>query len=147
MSATNQKPKVWVSGAWVHRDQMGVRIDQLRHLGYEITHDWTRVEKAEQPTPSDQGSYAKFDIDGVKASDVAVAVMDDPDYAYRGTYCEIGCALGVGKPLHIVWPYSLEACDRYVQTNVFFWHPDITHHSSWEAFLQYLTDNYPLESK
>jgi nucleoside 2-deoxyribosyltransferase len=141
----NTTPKVWVSGAWIHREEMGVKIDQIRQMGYEITHDWTRVEKTPNPTPKEQGSYAKFDIDGVKKSDVAVAVMDDPDYAYRGTCTEIGCALGVGKPLHIVWPYSLNSCEKYVQTNVFFWHPDITHHKSWEDFVRYLSAEYPLE--
>lgn len=137
----NTKTKVWVSGAWVHRKAMGIKIDQLRQLGYEITHDWTRVEKAPNPTPEDQGSYAKFDIDGVKKSDVAVAVMDDPDYAYRGTYTEIGCALGIGKPLHIVCPVE---GDAYIKTNVFFHHPDITHHKSWDDFVEYLVTNYPL---
>lgn len=140
----SNKHKVWVSGAWAHREEMSVKIDELRQLGYEITHDWTRVEKAETPSPVDQGDYAKFDIDGVKNSDIAVAVMDDPDYAYRGTYTEIGCALGIGKPLHIVAPYPLDSCGNYVQTNVFFWHPDITHHESWDSFVKYLQSEYPL---
>jgi hypothetical protein len=140
---THNLPKVWVSGAWIHRELMGERIDQIRQMGYKITHDWTRVEKASNPTPKDQSLYATFDIDGVKNSDIAVAVMDDPDYAYRGSFTEIGCALGIGKPLHIVWPYSLESCDRYVQSNVFFWHPDITYHKSWAEFIEYLVKEYP----
>jgi nucleoside 2-deoxyribosyltransferase-like protein len=140
-SATTSNVKVWVSGAWPRRLQMGVLIDHLRRLGYEITHDWTQVEKAEHPTFEDQGDYARFDIDGVKASDIAVAVMDDGEYSYRGTYTEIGCALGVGKPLHIVCPVE---GDAYIKTNVFFHHPDITHHKSWDDFVEYLVDNYPL---
>ena len=68
--------------------------------------------------------------------------MDDADYSYRGTYTEIGCALGIGKPLHIVCPF--EEGNTYLQTNVFYWHQDITHHKSWAEFLEFMQVNYPL---
>ena len=137
-------PKVWISGAWAHRERMGQLIDQVRQMGYEITHDWTRLEKAPNPSPQEMGMYAKFDIDGVKNADVVVAVLEDPDYPYRGTFTEIGCALGANKPTHIVWPYSLETSEKNAQI-LFFWHPDIIYFKSWDDFIDYLKKTYPLK--
>jgi nucleoside 2-deoxyribosyltransferase len=134
--------KVWISGAWTHKDEMREKIDEVRQLGYEITHDWTTNERTHDSDEKELGEYARLDIDGVLLSDIAVAVMDNADYTYRGTYTEIGCALGVGKPLHIVCPFNGSA---YLQNNVFYWHPSITHHKSWEQFVVYLMENYPTE--
>lgn len=139
--------KVWISGAFRHRERMSELIDRVRQMGYIITHDWTRVEKSANPTPQEMSTYAKFDIDGVKNADIAVAVLEDPDYLYRGTYTEIGCALGAMKPTHIVWPYDLDD-QNYQEKNaqiIFFWHPDITIHKSFEDFETYLKKKYPLE--
>lgn len=139
--------KVWVSGAWIHKKEVGKKLQQLRELGYEITHDWTIIEKSNHPNETDLGNYAKFDIDGVIRSDVAIAIMDDPKYAYRGTFSEIGCALGVGKPLHIVCPFYDRDNPTYSQTNVFFWHPDIIHHKNFESVIEHLKLHYPVDNE
>src|SRR6185437_4607139 len=79
--------------------------------GHIITHDWTKNEgvtdgkvlKEEEKNLSRQKS-AGLDIDGVKNCDLLFVLMLDSKYAYRGTFTEIGCALGLGKKIIIVCP-------------------------------------------
>jgi hypothetical protein len=65
--------KVWISGAWTHKDEMRGKIDEVRQLGYEITHDWTTNERTHDSNEKELGEYARLDIDGVLLSDIAVA--------------------------------------------------------------------------
>jgi nucleoside 2-deoxyribosyltransferase len=43
-------------------------------------------------------------LEGVKTADVVVALFTDPFYPYRGTFTELGCALGLGKCVMAVCP-------------------------------------------
>lgn len=60
--------------------------------------------------------------------------MNDEKYAYRGTFTELGCALGLEKPINImcngkVTYVNETSCtfSHYCMKNVFFWHKDIVH--------------------
>ena len=55
--------------------------------------------------------------------------MFDKDYAYRGTFTELGCAIGRNKTIIIVCPGK---DDYYCQTNCFYHHPLINHVESVE---------------
>ena len=120
--------KLYVAGKYADRDDIHDKIVALRKLGYKVPNDWTVVEQGDRSYPS-LAEYAKFDADGVLDADIVVAFLQDPDYAYRGTYFEIGCAVATGKPVIVVGELP-DGC--HVKTNVFYHHPALTHVADWE---------------
>jgi len=114
-------------------------MDLLRAQGIAVTHDWTTYEETYGDgatletvrqkfvqgvsSPQDQsryGTYANFDLDGVREADLVVMIMDQPEYEYRGTFTELGAALSLGKPVIMTGPSTVRAA-----TNVFYWHSGI----------------------
>lgn len=112
--------KVYVAGKWSNKDRLVQLMDRLRGLGIEITHDWTKNEKT-TGSPEQLGNFAKLDTNGVKNADLMIAVLDDPSYPYRGTFTELGVALGCGTRIFIYCPDD----EFYCVSNCFFHHPDI----------------------
>lgn len=74
------------------------------------------------------------EITGVQTADVLIVIMDDPEYDYRGTYCEVGCALGLDKPILLFNPCDLS----YATTNIFYFHPNIKHFNNLDDIIQEL---------
>lgn len=70
---------------------------------------------------------AAEDAAGVQESEVFVASMSDSKYAYRGTFFELGMAIGLGKRVFIVVPESIYNGQSYFWNMTFFHHPAITH--------------------
>jgi nucleoside 2-deoxyribosyltransferase len=130
--------KIYLAGKYADRVKLGVKRDELRCLGHSITHDWMTYESSGPNTPEKLGEFAKFDIDGVMQSDVVVQVLDDPEYAYRGTFTELGAAIASNKYIVMVLPAGEMKCKE----NVFCYHPAIHHVETWEGaktILQRLT--------
>jgi nucleoside 2-deoxyribosyltransferase len=75
------------------------------------------------------------EITGVQSADVLIVIMDDPEYEYRGTFVEIGCALGLGKPILLYNPCELS----FASTNIFYFHPNIKHFNNIHDIIQELT--------
>jgi nucleoside 2-deoxyribosyltransferase len=125
------KIPVYVAGKFFEAKKIHREIEKLRTLGYNTTHDWTRFENVKAParTPELQRKFAEFDIEAVKAAKFLIVDMTDPEYPYRGTWTEIGCAYGLGKRVHIIGPGS---------TNCFYHHSLATHHKTWEDFYRFL---------
>ena len=82
-------------------------------------------------TPEEYAKDALRDTTEVAKADVLLAVMLDDKYAYRGTWTEIGTAIGLGKRIILVCTGLNEekriSDERYeypyqCMTNVFFWH-------------------------
>jgi nucleoside 2-deoxyribosyltransferase len=117
---------IYIAGSWTDRKQISQTIDCFRDNGYSITHDWTvdESENVDSKTEDDCRKCAINDIRGVKNSKAVVAIMDNPKYSYRGTNCEIGCALGLNIPVFIYNPLS-DKGGSYCSTNVFYWHTGI----------------------
>ena len=133
--------KIYVASSWKDRHRIKETwINQLREFGHTITHDWTEMEDERLSTignPLRDKTYhakcAHADVNGVKDADVLIAIMDSnvKYYSYRGTWCEIGVALGCGIPVILYNPWiddddinEMAKFSRNV-TNVFFWHEDI----------------------
>jgi nucleoside 2-deoxyribosyltransferase len=114
--------KVYVAGKYGHRDNIQEAMDWFKEQKVEITHEWTKIEKHSEE-PSQWGPYAVMDTKGVHASDAVVVIMDDPTYAYRGTWFEVGNAVALGKKVIFVERNIPE--DAYVKKNIFYHHPHI----------------------
>lgn len=123
----------YLAGSYQGRQDLKPLIGDLMARGYECTWNWPEAEVHGQDHTT-MGHFAAKDIQGVLDADVVVAVVDDPSYAYRGTFTEIGCALGSGKPVIVFCP--IPHGDMYARTNCFFCHPAITHTSTWEETLE-----------
>ena len=128
------KPRVYLAGKYADRDGlMGAKRDQLKELGFEITHDWMTYELPGERTSDICGKYSQADILGVKTADLVIAVMDDPEYAYRGTFCEIGAALALKKTIVVYTPKGPSKCRQVV-----FWNdPSILHATKWDHVLEF----------
>lgn len=120
--------KLYLAGKWGARDELRKKIDHLRQMGIEITHDWTFNDPNNGKIQS-----AVDDIHGIKNADFVVAVMDDPVYSYRGTFCEIGCALGLGKNVYI---YSPEPKKSEWYKVCFAHHPLVMIVEDWDLLLR-----------
>ena len=125
-----QKPSinVYLAGGYFD-DRMQQYMQQLCALpGIRITHDW--MDKEARLLPNEEA--AVFDLYGVQACDLFIAVMDLQEYAYRGTFTELGAALALKKPVLVV----RGARDQHAASNCFFWHPRIVHVTSFAKALQ-----------
>lgn len=129
--------KLFIGGSWGNRDFISkIFIEPAKKAGYIITHDWTKYEGPERRTLEIQRRIAALDYKGVQDADTVIFVMNKaPSFesAYRGTFCEIGIALG-HKPVIIFNPTpDYERINNdYVTVpgfseNPHYWHPSIIH--------------------
>lgn len=122
--------KIYVAGKWNDSQTINEVQNILISQGHSITHDWTKNEGSKNITEMTNEEKIEFkrncadlDIEGVKNCDLLIAIMNDPSYAYRGTFTEIGCALGLSKKVIIVCPDESYLCC----SNCFFYHSNIIH--------------------
>jgi nucleoside 2-deoxyribosyltransferase len=119
--------KIYIAGKWTSKQDIQQKMQQLKLLGHEITHDWTSNDGTLQES-------AILDINGVKNADIVIAVMDDPVYPYRGTLCEIGCALGLGKKVFVYGGTNPEISTFYKVC--FVHHPLVNITNDWNQILK-----------
>lgn len=81
---------------------------------------------------------AQLDARGVESCNTFVAFIDDPHYAYRGTFFELGMAIGLGKRVFVVTPTHLQSNSSYFWNMTFYHHPSIRRVSSKEDVFQIL---------
>ena len=120
--------KIYLAGKWTDKETIRTHMDELEFNGHKITHDWTSYEADSNNAKSDM---AVKDVEGVKNADMVIILMTDPKYMYRGSFTELGVALGTGKAIYIICPDEKAEC----RTNVFFHHPSITHLESWNQLM------------
>lgn len=129
--------KLYIAGKFSEKDLTRTYMEEVIKLGHTITHDWTSFEKEGDETERMRLSAEK-DIQGVRDCDCMVALLTDPKYAYRGSFTEIGCGLGLNKKVIVVNPDD----NAYCTTNCFYHHPDIIHVKSWGDVLDNLINKY-----
>lgn len=113
--------KLYVAAPTAFMDDADALMVRLYNADHTITHDWTKAVRAARNggTPEVRRESAIADLNGVKAADAVVALH--PTANGRGVYCEIGAALGLGKP--VLW-YEPECAERPC---VFANHPLVKH--------------------
>lgn len=131
--------RVYVAGNWNKRKEIREMMDRLEDMGHSITHDWTSYEQTYSDEHARNKDCALRDVGGVVEADLVIALLTEPDYAYRGTSSELGAALACralrGEQKPAIWivapaypdgptrelPYCLRSCfmhaaDRYFLT-------------------------------
>lgn len=141
--------KFYLAGKCSEKETIRRIIAELEAMGHSVTHDWTqRVQvpgeidphRGREYVPDEEeptwllGRSAELDIEGIREADFAIFLMTDPEYAYRGTFTELGCALGLQKPCLILCPFV----KGYCQSNCFYYHPAITHVSSEQEMREWV---------
>lgn len=92
----------------------------LEARGWVCTFDWMTFEKHDMK-PETLGKCAQKDLEGVMAAEWCIAVMDDPAYAYRGTFTELGAAFALGKNVIILTPKDDGVVGGFAcKTNIFY---------------------------
>jgi len=125
--------KIFIGGSFNNRVEVRKYMDKAIALGHVITHDWTSV--VTQPDSASRARTAKIDQEAVKDADVAIFIMDDPNYPYRGTFTELGMSIAYGKNIIIVNPLEKIAA----MTNVYYHHPSIIHVKTWDDVVRELS--------
>ena len=95
--------KVYIAGKWSEKELAIKRMRELENIGYTITHNWATYDANKE---SGQAIHfqdmADHDIEGVLTSNMYIGIFDDDNYAYRGTFTELGLALAKKKPIQIL---------------------------------------------
>lgn len=126
----SESKKVYIAGKWTAKPEIKSQMGDVISKGNSITFNWTDFEK-EGDGPEKMAQAGINDIEGVRSADVVVINMSDPEYAYRGTFCELGCALGLRKRIMLLCPSEEAICRQ----QPFFFHPSIEHYKTWDSLL------------
>jgi nucleoside 2-deoxyribosyltransferase len=124
--------KLYVAGCFARAEDINLYIRMLKHSGYEITHDWTKVEISEDYKEK-RATYAIFDVEGVRDADTLVIIITEKDYPYMGTSTELGVALGLNKRVVI---YDMCPDSRFMKEHLFIHHPNVKIVTTWRELLQ-----------
>lgn len=112
--------KIYVAGNFAtDRERCRSIAITLERLGHEITVKWFDTE------PKDFGAHnSLIDYRGVRNADVLIVLMDQ-ERDFRGTWCEVGAAHILGKPVYFIG-------DAYRDANVFRKHPlSLNFYTDW----------------
>jgi hypothetical protein len=105
-------------------------MEALCARGLTITCDWTTA-----PPGLSRADMATRDVAGVMRAQVLVALMTLPSYEYKGTFTEIGIAIGAGIPVVLVSPF-IQPDDAICARNVYFHLPTIQRYPSVAKLLE-----------
>lgn len=129
------RPRVYVSGKYEHADKIGLYIHFLRSFEhYQVTWDWTLPE-ARALGAREAGIK---DTDGVRECDALLVILDCPVHPYRGTFCELGIALGLQKPVIVFYDPKSGVTPESFSWFPFLQHPLCFHIDNWELALAQL---------
>lgn len=119
---------VFVATGWPQRTEGAALMRLLEQRGLRIACDWTS-----QPATNKKDTSVR-DVAAMQQAQVLVAVMTLSAYAYKGTWTEVGMALGRGIPVVLVSPFVEGEAD--CAKNVYFHHPSFLRFASADALLQ-----------
>jgi nucleoside 2-deoxyribosyltransferase len=122
---------VFVASGWIEREAAAAFMRTLEQPPYNlvITHDWTGGGNG-----ASLAEMAARDEAGIRAAGVLIAVMTHKTYEYKGTWFEIGFALGRGLPVVLISPFVTKD-DAVTARNVYFHHKDLRRFATVDAFL------------
>lgn len=102
-----EKYKVYVAGKFAERRKVKSFMNQIKHFDCEITCDWTKHVAPEAILNKTEWTYkghtyAQEDLKGVKDCKLLVALLDDYRLFYKGSWIEVGIAIGLNKMILLV---------------------------------------------
>ena len=127
----------YVAGKYANKAELLTKVRQLEQHGWRCTYKWML-----QPEHGvdEMAEYAQQDLQGVREAEVFIAVLDDPTYAYRGTFVELGAALALRKTIVVYKPCKKAEC----YANCFLQHPLVFHYEDWDELVEHVYFSTPL---
>lgn len=133
---------IYLAGCFFEKENIRRYRKYLTTNGHIVTSNWTERENStldgSMVKDSDKKKvYADFDFDEIDMADIVVAILDNKEYAYRGTFTEIGYGIGCGKRVIIYCP-GYETDDGFTHTcmeNVFFHSSKIERYTNFDDVL------------
>lgn len=126
--------KLYIAGKFGARKIINNYIKEAELFGHIITHNWTKFETDNDNSDKKVLASVK-DVNGVIDCECLICIMDDPNYAYSGTFTELGVGLALNKKIIIVNFDTKSFC----VTNIFYHHPNIIHVDTWNQALELIT--------
>lgn len=127
---------IYLAGCFNDREVMRERAAVLEGRGWDITHRWFDVSDEDVEKHGHDIPYLKkhgeLDADGVMQADVVVACMEHCTYPYRGTWTEVGIAIGKGVPVVLFCPSVVDGVHNMNTYNVFYHHHNVTRVESFD---------------
>lgn len=120
----------YMIGKFSTKDDIAKRIKIVEDMGLKVTHNWTLKENWTCP----KSEQVENDIKGVIDADIVIAIINNPNYHYRGSFSEIGAAIASGKTVYLI----TDNCEKGSVTHCFLSHKNIIRFSTFEGFLQFL---------
>lgn len=135
---------IYVAGGWVGKEYLLKPMKCLEEHGFIVNSTWIQRESGNNH-PNILSIDSQKDMEEITNADIVLAFMESPNYAYRGTYFEIGYALGQNKKVIIICPgkfklMSKNKCnyDFYCMGLPFFWNENIIRAKTFEESLKIL---------
>ena len=140
------KRKLYVAGRFSSGRRISTIANDLNEAGLDVVSTWHSCGRR-GGNPSLWKHCAKMDLSEIETADAFLAIMDDPSYAYRGTFTEMGFAIANKKTVVIVSPAThTEYTGLYVASNAFFWHPTVLHATTIDEAVD-IINMVPLKSR
>lgn len=120
---------VYFSGSMLLQDTLrGYAVELYENLGIDCTSNWLYEPEITVADPGREDwvlrARANEDRVDLERADAVVLFTDAPSTS-GGLWVELGMALALRKPVHLVGP----------RVNVFCYPSDVKWHDSWESFL------------
>jgi len=136
---------VYVAGGFSFLKRVSSITKQIHALHYcTVVSHWIERVNCDN-TPAALRNDATEDLKELQCADILVIVMEDPTYAYRGSFTELGFALGKKLPVILICPGSHAPVtstevtySHYCMTNVFYHAKGIKHVNSVEEAMKAL---------
>jgi nucleoside 2-deoxyribosyltransferase len=111
-------PKVYIATGLENHVAARQLASRMEAAGWQITYAWWVHGSVQGQGPAVYQKIASSEMNGVKSADVVIALLPGG----RGTHTEIGCSLGLDKPV-ILYPGHDEAIAQDGRFCVFYFHP------------------------
>jgi len=120
---------VFVASGWNQKEAAHALMLEVEKRGLQIARDWTTGANG-----LTKREMSVRDVEAMCKAQVLVAVMTLQHYEYKGTWTEVGMALGRGIPVVLVSPFVKEE-EAVCAKNVYFHHPSFTRFKNAEELL------------
>lgn len=87
---------IYIAGKFGLSEKAKGVAEEFEKLGYTISKKWWDIEQDDAMVRSNEESrrVGFAEVDGCVSADIMIVFITDPDYAYKGTLCELGIFLG-----------------------------------------------------
>jgi hypothetical protein len=139
------RPKIYVAGKYSSILEVRSVMDKLKYSGFDISYDWTKKAEENSKNPNSDRNIdslmddARRDIEGVLVADWTIILMTDPEYIYRGSFCELGASIARDIQRGLSRTIIIGVSESYASTCCFYFHPRIIHVKNIESAIYYIT--------